>query len=134
MGDLGVVFPGEVDECEDQSQENMNDFEPHYILNGYFFGFFKFLYFLIFFGKKIMETPKSEKKSLLEKLNDPNHNVNSKFLKEYYEENRRINSKKTGFNPRDPQGRRLSEFWKFSKKIICFFRKIYIIDQATQFL
>ena len=84
-----------------------------------------------------METSKSEKKqkSLLEKLNDPNHNVNSKFLKEYYEENRRINSKKTGFNPRDPQGRRLSEFWKFFfLKKFSFLRKIHKIDQVTPFL
>ena len=50
--------------------------------------------------------------SLIDKLNNPNYNVNSKFLKEYYDENKRVNIKRSGFNPRDPFGKRLSEFWK----------------------
>ena len=50
--------------------------------------------------------------NLIDKLNDPNYNVNSKFLKEYHNETKAINVKRSGFNPRDPYGKRLSEFWK----------------------
>ena len=60
-----------------------------------------------------MEKDKKELISFIDKLNDPKYKVNSKFLKEFYEENKRVNTKKAGFNPRDPFGRRLSEYWKF---------------------
>lgn len=50
--------------------------------------------------------------NLIDKLNDPNYQVNSKFLKEYHDEIKKVNTKRSGFNPRDPYGKRLSEFWK----------------------
>jgi len=74
---------------------------------------------------------KSQNQSLIEKLSDPNHKVDSKFLKEFYEENRRVNAKKSGFNPRDPLGKRLSEFWKYCLKKID--KTSEILDQETRF-
>lgn len=51
--------------------------------------------------------------SLIDKVQDPNTKINSKFLAEYYEENKKSNIKKMGFNPRDPLGRRLSLYWAY---------------------
>lgn len=51
--------------------------------------------------------------SLIETVQNPNTKINSKFLAEYYEENKKSNIKKMGFNPRDPLGRRLSLYWQY---------------------
>lgn len=48
---------------------------------------------------------------LIEKLNSPNFKVTSQFLEEYYNEKKKENIKRLGFDPRDPDGMRLSSFW-----------------------